>query len=241
MAIIRAAFDSSKDQPAGITTVAGYLGNETAWLGIEERWNNALGVARIADFHLKDIKHRFNDWVDVITPFAGILAQSNLRSVTASMKDTDWSDFGYHAAFREVLPTREAACLYLLFGVLADDVRLTFDNAPIVVVFDNDWGGKREGVVRVHDAWCRDTGHPGFNIFMKGGVSWDSIPLQAADLIAGLLRQSAFWRRGLDMLQEPGPIDPLSDLTIRALNQSRGAIWSKAYADKVAEVMRGRA
>ncbi len=103
----------------------------------------------------------------------------------------------------------------------------------MTILFDNDWGN-RDLIVRLHDDWCRRTDHPGFNIFMKNGVAWDAVPLQAADLLAGMLRQEPFLRDRLDDTWQPtGGIDDLSRVAMHAAQHHHGTMWSSAIAERV--------
>ena len=78
MTVIRAAFDASKCSPRGITTVAGYIADTDMWQSVEERWNAQLAAAELETFHLADIKrrHRGDDWLKVVKPFAQIIRLS---------------------------------------------------------------------------------------------------------------------------------------------------------------------
>jgi len=126
----------------------------------------------------------------------------------------------------------------MLFPVLADDIRLQFNNDPIVIVFDNDYGNHK-AVEKIHSAWRERSGHPGFSIFPKGGVPWDCIPLQCADLVAGLLRVNPFSLAMLNRrLNNLGDDDPVSDIAGLALNNGRGAMWSASISDEVEAFLR---
>jgi hypothetical protein len=233
MAVIRAAFDSSKDQPAGVTVVAGYIADADQWQSIEQPWRNARTLAGLTNFHLTDIRRRFFNWEDVVLPFADIIKTANLRSVTSTLKDTDWALLDDDSAYRSLCPSREFACLHMFFDALAAEVRFGFHDEPVAVVFDNDWGGRRDAIVRIHDAWCKRTGHAGFDIFLKGGVPWDAVPLEASDLAAGLMRLDPFWKSRLDDKDALFKNNRIMDLASRALGNSRGVMWSAALAAKV--------
>ena len=222
--------------------MAGYIADTDMWQSVEERWNAQLAAAELETFHLADIKrrHRGDDWLKVVKPFAQIIRDAGLRSVTASLKDTDWSRLDHDSEYRKICPHREHACLDILFGVLAEDAELEFKNELIAVVFDNDYGNTK-AMFKVYEAWRQRTGHPGFNIFLKGGVPWDSVPLQCADMVAGLLRLNPFSRAMLD--DTMGALDddaPLSDIAGIALHHGRGVMWSAAIAEKVEKLLRRR-
>lgn len=242
MVDIRAAFDASKESPSGTTTIAGYIADASRWQSVQTRWNGQLVLAGLKDFHLSEIRNRFPNgrWLDVVRPFAQVVRDAELRSITASLKDSDWSCLDHDSEYRKVCPQREHACLDMLFGVLADDVRLEFNNEPITVVFDNDYGNSKSAF-RVYDAWRKRTGHPGFNILMKGGVPWDAVPLQCADMVAGLLRLNPFSRAMLnDTLKGLDDNDPLAEVANIALSHGRGAMWSAPLAERVEAMLQRR-
>ncbi len=243
MGVIRAAFDSSKDDPCSTTVVAGYMADAKAWEAIEDQWNGLLVVHGLDTFHLSEIKHRFRDqdrWLDVVRPFAALIARSGLRSVYALLRDTDWNQSERDSAYRAKFPRREHACLDLLFEPLSDEARWVFNDEPVAAVFDNDWDPKEragESVVRIHNDWCARSGHPGFNLFLKGGVPWGAVPLQTADLLAGLLRMNPFTQSMLDRSIR-GSADrtlPLSEVTWSAMSSGRGCVWQK---ERIAAAMK---
>ncbi|MFW6076469.1 MAG: hypothetical protein ACOC71_01845, partial [Hyphomicrobiales bacterium] len=171
-----------------------------------------------------------------VEPFARIIQNAGLRSVTSLLRDADWAKLSDTVADRSVCPYREHACLNLLFDALADEVRLEFEDQPITVVFDRDFGNL-ESVVKVHEAWCARTGHPGFSIFLKGGASWDVIPLQCADLVAGLARLDPWSHSRLD-----GTLDiessPVANLARMAMADGRDVVWSIAAAEQAEDALR---
>jgi hypothetical protein len=128
----------------------------------------------------------------------------------------------------------------MLFDVLADDVKLEFNNEPIAVVFDNDYGNAKS-VIRVYDAWRERTGHSGFSISMKGSVAWDAVSLQCADMVAGLLRLNPLAQGMLNNdMSNLRDNDPVSDVAGLALSSGRGAMWSSALAERVAKLLQER-
>ena len=206
---LRAAFDASMEQPEGITVVAGYLADEDTWKRVERRWNGLLAVAGLELLHLSKIKNRYQDWLKVVEPFAQVIQDARLRSISASLRDTDWKLLDRGSDYLKLCPTRQLACLNMVWDVLADDVRLEFGGRPISVVLDQDYG-KPENAVALHTAWCERTGKPSFDLFLKGGVPWDAVPLQCADLLAGVLRMDPFSKGMLDRTldqYEYGPPD----------------------------------
>jgi len=120
--VLRAAFDASMDRPCGVTAVGGYLANLDQWQVIEERWKNQRVIAHIESFHLNDIRRRFGfGWLDVVNPFALIMREANVRSITSCMRDTDWNRLEHDPDYLEICRSPVHACLDLLFGALADD------------------------------------------------------------------------------------------------------------------------
>jgi hypothetical protein len=240
MVFIRAAFDSSKDHERGVTVVAGHIGDADTWATIDAPWNARLALEELESFHLSEVKQRFTKgaWLDIVRPFAAIIAKSALRGVSASLKDSDWAELNHDSAYLKECPHREHACLDMLWDVLHQERELQFGGEPVTIVFDKDWGN-RDAVVRLHEAWSERTGRPGFNIFLKGDLSWDCVPLQAADMAAGLLRLNPFSRAWLNDESLAGHFDELSRVAANASGGShRGTMWSKALAKRAEEALR---
>ena len=247
MTVIRAGFDSSKDNPCGTTVVAGFIAGADKWRSIEGQWNGLLALAGLETFHLTEIKHRFgSNWVEVVEPFGDLLESVELRSISAILRDVDWSQQDHSPAYKAILPYREHAALYMLFGILAEDIELEFNNEPVAIVFDNDWDPPEkagESVIRIHNAWRERNQKPPFDIFLKGRTDWESIPLQAADFLAGVLRVNPFPAMMLKQ-NDLGWLTaetPLAKLTRSLTTNGRGNFWSKDVAEKVAAIKKGLA
>jgi len=159
--------------------------------------------------------------------------EAGLRSVTSSLRGTDWRRLDHDSEYRKICPHREHACLDLLFGVLADDLRLQFGNEPAFVVFDKDYGNTKS-LFKVYEAWPKRTGQGGFHIALKGDLPWDSVPLQCADMVAGLLRINPLSLGMLDhRFDGPHDHDPISEIAGMALSYARDTMWSSALAAEV--------
>jgi hypothetical protein len=248
MAVIRAAFDASMDRPCGITSVAGYIGDAHAWQDVEERWLNRLNVARLDRFRLTDVLFEFGlvAGLQCAEEFARILASSQLRFINAYMLDTDWALLDKDTDYSHIYPRREHACLDMLLGVLAEEARLEFKGEPIAVAFDNDYGNTKMAA-RVYEAWRARTGHPGFQVisFIAGEQPWDFVPLQCADLVAGVVRQDPFSKdllrasseRTLDAIDMASPVAAVARM---AMSKGRGAMWSLSLAGEIEEILNRR-
>lgn len=234
MVTVRAAFDSSKDHPCGSTVVAGYIADADKWQDIEEPWNLRLRLEGLEEFHLSEIKSRFTNWKAVVKPFADLASDADLRCVYAAISDNEWAGRTRDPQYEKDCPFREHACLDLLFTVLAEEAHQSFKNEPVAIVFDGDWGN-HEAVLRVYNAWRERTNHLGFNILLKAGVPWRAVPLQCADMLAGLLRLSPVTKARLNgVLDADG--GELGAMQFAATANGRGALWSEALAKLRSEV-----
>jgi len=247
MVIIRAAFDASYDQPKKVempaTSVAGYVGYLEAWEAIEPKWNAQLEKAGIERFHLNDFRKKYRDtdfWMDDVRPFAEIIQQSGLTSVTANLWDADWHAAPHPPEYLEICPRPVHGCLDMLFNPLADELRLEYQPAPATIVFDNDFDS-RHRIVKVHDAWCERTGNPRMDVFLKGDQPWDAVPLQCADLLAGIMRLDTFYRHWLHTGSAPDYSDNSMLFGLAGMvrgKRGRGVMWSAAIGNKVEEAQR---
>ena len=241
---IRAAFDASMDHPkrteTPVTAVAGYVGNVDAWEAVEPLWNEQLLKVNLGSFRLNDIRKNFRDdsWMDVVRPFAEIIQDADLISVAGSLWDADWLKADHPPEYLEICPRRQHACLDILLNPLAEVISLDFEKAPTVLVFDNDFES-REAIIRVQDAWCERTGNPKFDLFLKGDFPWDAVPLQCADMLAGLMRLDTFYREWLRSGSADIPSDSSMLFNIAGMaraKRGRGALWSSAIGEKVEEL-----
>ncbi len=243
--MIRAAFDASMDDPCGITAVGGYIGSTEQWQRIEEKWLVQLELERLKKFRLTDVfqEHLYERALDITLGFAKILSQSGLRSVFACLLDTDWALLDKDSEYLRIFPQRQHACLDMLLGVLGQEMDLQHKGLPLAVVFDNDYGNT-EMAARVYENWRTRTGHPGFSrvAFQKGSAEWDVVPLQCADLLAGVVRKNPSSKE--DLLKAFSGREQVSSSTkigliaSRAMANGRSSMWSIAMAKDIEEIKR---
>jgi hypothetical protein len=243
--MIRAAFDASMDSPSGVTAVGGYLGLVGTWDRLEERWSKRLAARGLDRFRATDIfqRYRRDEAIKCCLEFSGLINSSGLRFACAHMLDTDWTSIDKNSAYLELYPQRQHACLDMLLNIIAEVVTIDFADLPISIVFDNDYGNT-EFAGRVYDAWRTRKGHSGFQsvTFIKGENEWDAIPLQCADLLAGLTRRTPHSREALNALNEPihGEISDETRALLRAMPNGRGTRWSLAIARELEEIIKKR-
>lgn len=244
--VIRGAFDASLDRPAGITAIAGYVGDSDDWGPVEEKWNLLLAVKGMQRFRLNEVfqRYRQQDAVECALDFADIIAQSNLRSVYAYILDTDWTGLDKDSEYRRIYPRPQHACLDLFLGVLSSELDLQFKGQPNAIVFDNDYD-KLEYAARIYDTWRSRNNHPGFGAiaFIKGTMNWDVVPLQCADLLAGIIRKDPIAIDDLkgpdDRTNPPMLAKSVSHVRLRAMAKGgRGTHWSLAVAKEMEELLR---
>ena len=111
-------------------------------------------------------------------------------------------------------------------------------------MFDNDYGNV-ELATRVYENWRDRTKHPGFGAvaFIKGQQQWDTVPLQCADLLAGVIRRDPRTKDSLkskaDRVNPPIFAQSISMVGLKATALSgRGTIWSIARAKEIDELIK---
>ena len=247
LVMLRAAFDASMDSPAGVTAVAGYIASVDKWDAVEEKWNNCLAINGLDRFRMTELfqERPYERALEIISDLSKVLESESkdLRHATAHMNDVDWGDLEKDSEYLHIYPHRQHACLDMCLDSISSAIRSLKTDVPVTVVFDNDYGNT-EMAARVYEAWRERTGHPGFAAisFIKGSHEWESVPLQCADLLAGLIRRSPVSRNELDSLNfaTPKNLDPFT----RSLWSARwcgghGVQWSLEIA-KEAEELRKR-
>jgi hypothetical protein len=242
--MIRAAFDASMDSPSGVNAVGGYLGHIETWERLEERWNALLGLYRLERFRLTNVFHRFKEEqaLEITAQFAGLINSSGLKHAAAHMLDTDWTAIQKDTDYLAVFPQRQHACLDMVLGNVAGVAKDFFPGTPVAVVFDNDYGNVTMAG-RVYDAWCERAGHAGFGAvtFIKGENDWEVVPLQCADLLAGLTRRAPYSRDLLNGLgfrplgTKDGDMPLITRCLLRAMPHGYSSSWSLAIAKGVQE------
>jgi hypothetical protein len=236
MLSIRVAIDSSKDHERGLTVVAGHMADTDTWSSIDEPWANWLFLNGLDRLHLRELRRFGERWLEVVSPFATLVSKSGLRGISASLKDKEWAEYTSGLPDSQEYAQREHACLGMIWNVLHHERKYTYHDAPVTIAFDTDWGN-RAAIVGSHEAWSESTGHPRFDVLLKGDASWDCVPLQAADMFAGLLRQDPFHVAMLDRQSLAGHIDELTRVAHRASGRhSHGTMWSKAVAETAKRV-----
>jgi hypothetical protein len=121
----------------------------------------------------------------------------------------------------------------MALDALAHERKYTFEGEPIAVVFDRDWGNS-ESFDRVYDTWLERTGEERFTVAERD-ESWCCVPLQAADLLAGLTRISPFETSMLlGRVREYRGSDEITNLALRASGDGgSGRAWSLALVEQV--------
>lgn len=245
MITVRGAFDASMDSGSGITAIAGYVGLVSDWEAVEEQWNAQLRERGIENFHSSAVFREFEAGaVDVIRDFARIAGESRLRFVSAHMLDTDWSAQERPDEYARLYKERQHACLDLLLEVIAEDLNLEFKGIPASIVFCSDYG-KSAWAMRVYDAWLTRTKYSGFGMisFTPGEKEWDIVPLQCADMLAGLVRHNSHALKDLESMDGRAfgqKLAPIAEVAHTAMTKGRGTRWSFALAKELAEIIKKR-
>lgn len=239
--VLRAYLDASKTEPIGITCVAGHVGNADAWDAFEPQWKAALDYWNLETFHLTDlvgIMGRERATL-CIRNFAQVMRASNLEGIFAGARDADWDAMvaANNADTAEYLAdflTRYHAVLDMALGRLSMEIGLNLPDEDTLVVLDTDHV-PTDATVAVFNRWqAKNPRLVGLAITF----ATKSLPLQAADLFAGLRRRD--WAvRGLD--GEPSATEQVVNLDMKTIwnaggKRSFGSLWSAEIAQKIAGI-----
>lgn len=115
--------DASFTQPAGVTSIGGYLGTEDEWASVKKQWLEYLDLWKLQDFHLTELlagkTHLgFQDGRLCVLSFARIIEKSSLHSITAGFRDEDWSE-QRRTADAATYPSAYHVCLNMFMEILS--------------------------------------------------------------------------------------------------------------------------
>lgn len=219
IAVLYVYLDASNTEISGprISSVAGYLAPLDDWQAVEAEWDKALVDWKLKRFHLSHLvrdvgRERAQACLGY---FRRIIESSDLMAIGSAVFNDDWwrQDWGEDTTVRLDSPYEQ--CLDLVLKAIGNATGKEFQGEKVAIVCDLD---APENII--FGAFCRRRkDYPQFTTATIGS-SYDVIPLQCADLGAGLLRKS--W---LEIV-----CDKDSDLPFGALpkGRRRGAtsVWS---------------
>lgn len=123
MAMLRAYFDESGlHQSPPVTVIAGYVGTESSWSSVEDRWVSVLGEFRdkgIASFHATDCIGQRKKFAAldkpmvnyVLTQLSGALGSANLLAIHSTVDNAAWARVTPgHSAFLDVYSSPLVLC-----------------------------------------------------------------------------------------------------------------------------------
>jgi len=210
---------------------AGYIGTEEQWAKVVSEWAENLRMWGLDDFHLTDLPHKLghSNAELCVKTFANIIEPSGLRHLDASLVDADWERLERDDEQRKRFPHRYHACLYMLFDVLEDEIRLEFKGQQIAIVLDDDIQPQDAAQAIFNEYKERQSAGFAALAFTNRRKC---LPLQCADLIVGSFRQA--WLHSVETGTEAGFSAAMRN---RVIFHGRGSHWS-AETMKVAEEMR---
>lgn len=189
IAMLEAYLDGSFDESrrAGVTSVAGYVAPLAEWKRVEAAWRDELSWYRLECFRLSDIRYEFSveRQEDLVRSFKRVIESSQIHAIGSALLDSDWKEENWGSMSTVRLSSPYEQALDMAFGLIG---KLTNQHYP----------GERVGIMCCPDASedkievaykRKERDYPQF-ISGSIGRGRDVVPLQVADLGAGLLRES---------------------------------------------------
>ena len=234
MALLRAYCDASftdANRSPGWTAVAGYVGTDAAWAGVEKQWAEYKDLWKLSEFSVSNILAgktsvgRENAEL-CVRSFGKIIGNSSLEGVSAAINDADW-ECTYKS---DRFPTKYHSCLSLLFHVIDEFVRLEFRGDDVAVVLDTD-GAPGDALDALCKEWRRESKVIASITFGRRAC----YPLlECADLCAGTERHTQIAGGWATIIREP------KWYAIAHAKRHRGAVWSLEHQKLNEEAHRKR-
>ena len=213
--MLHAYFDETGTHDSSVVTaIGGYVATASEWAAVEEEWLPIL--AEVADkgvthFHLSHCLMNIGEFAlcdnptrnYLITQFAKILGRHELAPIFSAVVQADWDALDDGGAFFQAFPTPIALCFENLVRGLASWTAKYADGEKVVPMFAyrQEWttgAGLGAPILQLYG------GQPWYRRFLAAiafGWPQEIVPLQGADLFAGLMRrdvESRATNRNLD-------------------------------------------
>lgn len=190
LALLSAYLDCSmRDQPPGVTSVAGYVAPISEWERVEREWKHGLSHRqwKIDRFRLSDLPYHVGDANAELCAryFAQIIMNSAVHAIGSALLNCDWRRTNWSMFNMPRYDTLYEQCLDMALNTLGNHTNKYFPGERVVVICCPD--GSKGDIVKVFERLKQN--YPQF-ITISVASSSDVVPLQCADLGAGRLRNS---------------------------------------------------
>lgn len=220
MALLRAYCDASftdASRPPGWTSVAGYIGTEPMWSGVEKQWAENKELWKLQEFSIAKIlagetSVGFTNAELCVRYFGKIIGKSGLEGISASINDADW-ECTYKS---DRFPTKYHSCLSLLFHVIDMHASLEFRGDAVAIVLDTD-GTPDDALDALCNEWRRESK---VIASIEFGRRSHYPLLECADLCAGTERHAQKAGGWAKIGREP------KWYAVSHAHRHRGAFWS---------------
>lgn len=236
--VLKGYFDGSWTHPSGVTLIAGHVATEQDWKNFEELWRRELDYWRLEKLHLAELERQLGHENGTLCKraFARLIHSDGrgLHGVLVGINDDDWDEYRQsNPDAQRVYPRRYDAVADMLFRNLGQLSQLRGNDVRLDVTMDQD----REPVSFVESMFQqwkdRYPDHLGTIQFSR---SSECIPLQVADLLAGL-NQRDWFKHGFTFERDT-PFPNFDSIDARAALWAAGTSsdvgwWSAKTAEKV--------
>ncbi|QQP88767.1 hypothetical protein IGS68_22560 [Skermanella sp. TT6] len=227
LALLSAYFDKSATEPVGVTSVAGYVAPLVEWERVEAEWAEHLAFWGLKRLHFSEIEQDLGREKGIlcVKGFESIIAKSSIDAIGAALLDRDWHRDDWKRDETPKLSSPYEQCLDMVLKCLGKHTEERFPGADVAVFFDQD--AAEDCILSVFRT--AQINHPHL-ISANVGSSLRFLPIQCADLGAGMLRKS--W-----LNIDSGNADDLPWGAMPRGGTIRTAFWSLRQEAAVARAM----
>lgn len=182
--------DASQGPATGVSVVAGYIGSLDAWEALDNKWRIALNEWRLEQFRLSSLPYLLGRDTATLCEayFTNIIKSSELHAVGAVVFNEDWQNPNWGTQTSPRVNTVYKQCLNMALDTIADEALEHYPTQDVATLLCPDENEQyiEKAFMQKSKTYSKVVSLSSLSI----GRSGKFLPLQAADLGAGVLRRN---------------------------------------------------